>query len=116
MNRILPESKKIVSNLLIAIGLIGYAVAAYYLCYAVYFLVIGETHPNAPEDSSAGFAGLGFALAAGIGIVIASIATAFFRPGMALRGSIKAAANKSQAAQSPALQNGLVKSSRQNKN
>ncbi len=81
--------RKALSFVLITLGALGYVIAGGFLCYAAYFWVVGTLHPNAPEDTSAGLAGLGFILEAGTGVLIGGIASIFFIPGMILRGKIK---------------------------
>lgn len=70
-------AKKIISSVLILIGGIGYLIAALCYFYAIYFWIVATLHPNAPETTEAGLAGLGFFLEAIAGTFVAAIASVF---------------------------------------
>ena len=67
-----------------ALGAVGYVVAAYYFVYFIIFDVGAQLHPNAAESEPHGLDGLGELLSFIAAAVSFTVASAFFTPGIIL--------------------------------
>lgn len=81
--------KSVIAYLLIAVGIIGFLTAGYFVWHALYYTFTGAHQASIAEDEPGGLDGLAFVLDTIIAIVIGTLASPFFAVGMILRSQIK---------------------------